>query len=260
MARPYVTMLSCILLVGSSARASVYVGHSGCSDAGPGTADTPLCSIESAVEKARGSSSDKDVVLEGGTFTLSKAIQLTAADTGLTLRAADGKRVKVSGGVAVTGWSESATTGVWSAPVPASCGCTQAGGCGPTSCMGYSSPRQIYVNDHRANRTSANATTLLGAISLTQASSPQSPAGMVTPGGAYTVQHAALKGAKGDIEMVYPAQIVPWTEPRCGVKSISADGLTLHMKDCISRLPPKVGNRSAHQLTSVHTLVRQRSA
>ena len=96
MARPYVTMLSCILLVGSSARASVYVGHSGCSDTGPGTPDTPLCSIESAVKKARGSSSDKDVVLEGGIFTLSKAIQLTAADTGLTLRAAEERNMRGS--------------------------------------------------------------------------------------------------------------------------------------------------------------------
>jgi hypothetical protein len=111
--------------------------------------------------------------------------------------------------------------------------------------MGYSAPRQIYVNGRRANRTSANATTFLGGIRLTEASSPQSPAGIVAPGGAYTVEHPALKGAaKGDVELVYPAQIVPWTEPRCGVKSVSTDGLTLHMKDCINKLPPKVSNRS----------------
>jgi hypothetical protein len=41
------------------------------------------------------------------------------------------------------------------------------------------------------------------------------------------------------MEFVYPAQIVPWTEPRCGIKSLSADGLTLTMQDCLGALPPK---------------------
>ncbi len=253
MVRPFCTALGCVVLLFSTAQASVYVGHSpSCSDTGPGTAGAPLCSIDSAVKKVRGSS-DKDIVLRAGTFTLLEAVKLTAADSGLTLRAADGERVSVSGGIAVTNWSETTNQGVWSAPVPASCACTAGSGCGPNSCMGYSAPRQIYVNGRRANRTSANATTFLGAIHLTEASSPQSPAGIVASGGAYTVRHPVLKGAaKGDIEMVYPAQIVPWTEPRCGVKSVSADGLTLHMKDCINRLAPKVDNRSLSVRVSLH--------
>ena len=36
-------------------------------------------------------------------------------------------------------------------------------------------------------------------------------------------------------------QIVPWVEPRCGIKAVSADGLTIHMQDCLAKLPPKPG-------------------
>jgi hypothetical protein len=51
------------------------------------------------------------------------------------------------------------------------------------------------------------------------------------------VPNAAALGST-DIEFSYAAQITPWTEPRCGIKAISADGLTLTMQDCISALPP----------------------
>jgi hypothetical protein len=145
---------------------TVYVGHSPtCSDTAAGTEAAPLCSIRAALKKSR-ASADKDVVLRAGAFTLTEAVQLTAADSGLTLRAADGERVSVSGGIPITGWAESGVKGVWMAAIPASCGCAKGGACGPSSCMGYSSPRQLYVNERRANRTSTNASTILGWMSL----------------------------------------------------------------------------------------------
>ena len=55
------------------------------------------------------------------------------------------------------------TKGIWSAPIPPSCNCAAGGACGPGSCMAYSSPRQLYINGRRANRTSANASSLGGA-------------------------------------------------------------------------------------------------
>ena len=225
----------------SLATGAVYVGHSpACSDSGGGTEAAPLCSISAGLAKARGA--EKHVVLRAGTFTLTEALRLTAADSGLTLRAADGERVVVSGGTQITGWAESAVKGVWTAPVPASCSCVKGGACGPSSCMAYSSPRQLYVNGRRANRTQANASTLLGWMDVTTTAPPQTPAGIAATGGSYTVQNPALKSfTKGDMEFVYPAQLVPWVEPRCGIKSVSADGLTVHMQDCLSKLPPKPG-------------------
>jgi hypothetical protein len=199
----------------SLAAGSVYVGHSpACSDAGAGTETAPLCSISAALKKARAGASDKQIVLRAGTFALTEAVHLTAADSGLTLRAYDGERVSISGGVPVTGWAESpAQQGIWSAPIPASCGCSTkagAGGCGPTSCMAYSSPRQLYVNGRRANRTMTNASALLGWMSLNVTMTPpQTPSGVSSAaGGAYTVQKPASKAfKKGDMEFVYPAQV-----------------------------------------------------
>ena len=237
-----------------AAAVSIHVAHanSSCSDTAAGTEAAPLCTIAAAVKKARGGA-DKDVVLRAGTFVLTAPVRLAAADSGLTLRAADGERVGVSGGIAVTGWvQDPATNGMWSAPVPASCGCAKGGVCGPSSCMAHSSPRQLYVNGRRANRTSANASVVLGwmGLSTTGASSPpQSPTGIVggSSGGAYSVEKPALKGwgptglASTDMEFVYPAQHVPWTEPRCGIKAVSADGGTIHMQECLSQLPPAPG-------------------
>ena len=251
-------LIDVVVLLPSPARASIFVAanHGGCSDAGAGTQAAPLCTIAAALAKSR-ASADNDVVLRAGTFTLTSALRLTEADSGLTLRAFGKERVAVSGGMVVTGWKESATKGIWSAPIPASCKCAVGGVCGASSCMAYSSPRQLYVNGRRANRTSANASTLLGGMRLSEttpvATPPQTPAALrptsTNGGGAYVVAKPALKGwgssaaglASTGMEFVYPAQIEPWTEPRCGIKSISADGLTLHMQDCLQNLAIKPG-------------------
>eukprot|EP01050_Picozoa_sp_SAG11_P003363 SAG11_NODE_189_length_13028_cov_14.222446_3_plen_658_part_00 len=178
------------------------------------------------------------------------AVRLGAADSGLTLRAADGERAVLSGGVAVTGWHESAAKGVWMAPAPAACGC-RSGRCGPSSCMAHSSPRQLYVNGRRANRTAANASTLLGEMGYAESSSSpeQTPTSAAAAGKQYSyhVTKPALRGwgptglGSTDMEFVYTAQIEPWTEPRCGIKGVSADGHVLRMQRCLGWLRPKPG-------------------
>ena len=86
--------------------------------------------------------------------------------------------------------------------------------------MAHSSPRQLYVNGRRANRTAANASTLLGAMGHAEnSSSPaQTPTSAAAAATAYTysVAKPALRGwgATGDMGFVYTAQVEPWTEPR----------------------------------------------
>ena len=212
-----------------STAAPVYAAPSGCSDEGSGTPSSPLCSIAAALEKAR-AAEDREVVLRAGTFRLKTPLRLGPADSGLTLRAANGERVTISGGVEVVGWRQSARAGIWAAPLPAA-----FAGRG-------SSPRQLYVNGRRANRTSCNAT-VLGAMNYTDGDAFQTPAGKASGAGGYSVSKPALKGwhAVGDVEFVYAAQIVPWTEPRCGVRSVSDDGLAITMEGCIGKLPAKPG-------------------
>lgn len=248
------------LASGALSGSPVYVAPGG-SDANDGSEQHPLASIGKAIATVRGSA-DPTVVLGAGVFALNATLRLTAADSGLTLRAKEGERAVVSGGIAVPGWACSAgggscaAGGIWVAPLPA-------------AAVGLlSSPRQLYVNGRRANRTSANAT-ILGTMTLPGAKPTQAAAGIDTAaGGSYNVSLAAMQswsscaGCATDVEFVYAAQIVPWTEPRCGVKAISADGrqvctphprhssipwdvyerlleLQVTMKQCISKLLAK---------------------
>jgi hypothetical protein len=256
--------LSLLILLAFPVRASIFVANrQGCSDSGAGTQVEPLCTITAALAQSR-ASGDKDVVLRAGRWMLASTLRLTGADSGLTLRAFNRERPVLSGGMVVHSdtWTQSNTTlGIWHAPIPASCQCTgpPGGACGPSSCMAYSSPRQMYVGGLRANRTSANASLLLGGMRLggsAAAPPPQSPRGVLlnpSSPAAYIVTKPALKGwgptkqaaeptlAGTDMEFVYTAQIEPWTEPRCGIRHISADGLTLRMQDCLHQLPIKPG-------------------
>ena len=59
---------------------------------------------------------DREVVLRAGTFRLKTPLRLGPTDSGLTLRAANGERVTISGGVEVAGWRQSARAGIWAAP------------------------------------------------------------------------------------------------------------------------------------------------
>eukprot|EP01045_Picozoa_sp_COSAG04_P041859 COSAG04_NODE_12938_length_627_cov_1.250000_1_plen_118_part_01 len=76
---------------------------------GVGSPTSPLCSLADALRATRNrSASEKIVVLRGGTHRLTEPLRLTAAASGLTLRAHPGEQPTVSGGVAVTGWASAA--------------------------------------------------------------------------------------------------------------------------------------------------------
>ncbi|GHB48077.1 hypothetical protein GCM10010377_43670 [Streptomyces viridiviolaceus] len=98
------------------------------------------CTLKGARDTARAETGrDVRVLLEDGTYELTRPLRLGAADSGaqgrtVTWAAAPGARPVLSGGRAVTGWTEN-SDGTWTADVPA----------GVT-------PRQLFVDGQRAVR------------------------------------------------------------------------------------------------------------
>jgi len=110
----------------ASAVTRYYVSPAG-DDAGPGTPAAPWQTIAHARDAiapliARGLTDDLEVVLQAGTYELSAPLAFGPADGG-TLEhsvryvAAPGAVVRISGGRAITGWTE-AQDGLWEALVP----------------------------------------------------------------------------------------------------------------------------------------------
>ncbi|MFJ9123859.1 discoidin domain-containing protein [Streptomyces sp. NPDC102340] len=96
---------------------------------------TRPCSLDGARDAARAlAGRSVRVELAGGTYALSRPLELGAKDSGVTWAAAPGARPVLSGGRAITGWSANAD-GTWTAPVPE----------GVT-------PRQLFVDGVRAVR------------------------------------------------------------------------------------------------------------
>lgn len=98
---------------GADAAKVVYVdGQHGADDA-PGTKSQPLRSIQAAIGRARQMRGARSVIIRAGTY-YTPALELTAADSGLTIAAADSEEVWLSGGVPLAGkWKRHAGR-VWS--------------------------------------------------------------------------------------------------------------------------------------------------
>ena len=82
------------------------------------------------------------IVLKGGTYFLAEPINLRAEDGGsaehpFTIRAAEGEKVTISGGMPVTGWKKARGGKLWVAPVPAFNG-------------NHPDFRQVWVNGRKA--------------------------------------------------------------------------------------------------------------
>ncbi len=92
-----------LLLVASSAAlaADVFVSPVG-DDAAAGSADRPMCTLKSAVERAIASGSRR-VVLQGGKY-YDTAVELDARANGLTIEPAPGQTPQLIGGRRITGW------------------------------------------------------------------------------------------------------------------------------------------------------------
>jgi hypothetical protein len=73
------------------------------SDANPGTADKPFATLNRAGNAAR-QAKWATVFLHGGTYKLDKTLELTPADSGLTIRPFEREKPVLSGGRAITGW------------------------------------------------------------------------------------------------------------------------------------------------------------
>ena len=198
----------------------------------------PLCSIALAIARccsttaggAVGTCGDREVVLLAGTFWLNETLQLSAAHSGLTIRAGGPGRVILSGGVSVTGWQRSpasvAVSGpdIWVSQLPA-------------ELMGTRTPRQLYVNGLRATRASGNASEILGNLAYIK-----TPITVQTPheGGlsGYHAANTTLAGWKrvSDVEFVYTAMTQPWISPRCRVRTVSPDGYIITMERCLDSI------------------------
>jgi hypothetical protein len=185
---------------------NLYVSPTG-SDSNSGTsADSPLKTLERAKDVVRGidqsTSGEIRVNLAGGVYRLSAPLSLTAQDSGtnghqVVWAAAPGARPVISGGVKVTGWTRTDTgRNIWSAPVPA----------GTTT-------RQVYVNGGRAQRAT-------GALPV---SVKQTDTGYTTSSG----DPMAKWHNRGQVEFVYRGGLGAWTEPRCGVATITSTTITM---------------------------------
>jgi hypothetical protein len=97
-------VVAAMVVAGSAAADAVYVSPSG-SDANPGTAAKPFATPGRAMAEARkrGAAGVK-IVLRTGVYYMDAPIVLGPEDSGLTIEAAPGEDVALSGGRPVNGW------------------------------------------------------------------------------------------------------------------------------------------------------------
>ncbi|HEX7260920.1 MAG TPA: right-handed parallel beta-helix repeat-containing protein [Luteolibacter sp.] len=127
--KPHLILMSAAL--GACAHAAEFHVSPGGSDSNPGTLKKPFASLEKARDAARTASGGSDVILlHGGAYQLEKTLELTPADNGLVIQAADKEAPVLSGGRAINGWrklteepagvSAAAQGKLWTADVPKS--------------------------------------------------------------------------------------------------------------------------------------------
>ena len=172
--------LACIAVSGAAVSQTIYVS--------PSTNDQPGRSLSASIGKAR-HTSGHTVQLKSGTYLLQNTIELTTEDSGLTLEAAPGARVVLSGSTRVSGWKlADPKRNLWSASLP----------------EGLAPPRQIYINGLRANRTRG-----------------RSPVALTMTADGYTASDDTLSKWRHpeDLEFVYTGGNAVWSEPSVGLGS-----------------------------------------
>jgi hypothetical protein len=190
---------------------SIYASPTGsgatCSQAAP-------CSVQQAQLKARElaptMAANIEITLAGGTYQLTTPLVLSALDSGqnghrIVWKGASAQKPVISGGTTISGWTQTSRPGLWSAPVSNSL-----------------QTRQLYANGVRIPRASG-----------------PSPVGLTMNAAktGYTASTSAMASWRNpqDIDFIYTKGLGSWTQPRCGVASIS--GTTITMKQpCISNM------------------------
>jgi parallel beta-helix repeat protein len=142
-----VTSNSATLLVTTPAQASYYVALNG-SDSADGSAANPFATLQRA-RLAMQQSSVKVTEINAGTYYLSSPLSLTAADQGETWEAVPGATVVLSGGQALTGWSDEGN-GIYStvAANPVGLDLAIAGGRQMPAALGYD-PSRPFISGWR---------------------------------------------------------------------------------------------------------------
>jgi hypothetical protein len=171
-----------------------------------GTVGAPVRSIDQAIALAH-QTKEHAVELQTGVYRLSSPLALTSVDSGLSLKAAPGASVTLSGGARISGWKlVDAKRSLWSASIA------------PT----IAAPRQIYIDGVRASRAKG-----------------RSPVKFTMTDTGYTADSDLLAHWRHpeDLEFVYTGGnavwgepsvgIGSWTEPRCPVASVH--GNTIEM-------------------------------
>lgn len=186
---------------------------------GSGTHCSPglPCSITAAQQAARHAladhATDVQVVLDNGTYQLTNTLDFGAADSGsqghpVVWTAAPGAHPVLSGASRVTGWTRSATSGVWSAEVPAG-----------------SASRQLYVNGAEAPVAQATPSQLGFAGGWTGSATGYD---LSADPAALAFFSAMTPAQLGQVEFGYPGGNGQWSDSECGVQSLSGSRLTMN--------------------------------
>ena len=197
----------------NAASRMLYASPSGSSGDCSRSAPCDLPGAQSAVRSRRSSGvTDVQVQLADGIYRLTSPLKFGPADSGtpghpVVWRAMTGAHPVISGATQVTGWSQSGTGGVWSAPAPAG-----------------SNSRQLYIN---------------GAPALVAQQTPDQLGflgGWTGSATGYSIANdsvamtwfARLNVAQiANVEFVYTQGNGAWTESRCRVASYSNGTLTM---------------------------------
>jgi hypothetical protein len=158
---------------------------------------TPGANLQEAIVRSR-RAPDHTVQLAAGTYRLTSPLQLTVADSGLTLR---GTNAILSGGVPLKGWhSVVGKPGLWQTRLPA----------------GAPLPRQIYVDGVRATRTRGRVPVVLTMTKTGFTASADTLAHWLHPG------HIEFVWTGGNaVWSETSVGVGSWTEVRCPLASAS---------------------------------------
>ena len=209
------TIFSFALLFSLHCGGQVYVSPKG-NDANPGTRTRPIRTLERAILIARnawsGESKDVVVTLAGGTYRLTRPVQMEAIDSGrnghnLVFAAATGEHPVLSGAEQITGWKlVDKARNLWAAVVPAD----------------VIDSRQLYIDGARATRTRGRV-----------------PAQVTMTSTGYKAANSSMASWRDPsrIEFVYTGGnsvwsekgvgLGSWTEPRCPIANINGPMITM---------------------------------